>query len=223
MEGKKASEVKKIKMQTVNIKIQNASLRNQEKSSIIQSGNISINKRGNKGGFTIIETLVAVTVLMIAVSGPLVVASKGLTTALYARDQVIASYLAQETMEMIKNIRDNNLGAVNNPKAWLTSIRGNDQCQDASDACVVGPFSTAYSICVPTTCAVHYDKLTGYTHNTNASKTIFKRYYYLTAPGVEDYCISTATECQVHVVVSWNEGTVPYDVTLTSELVNNLR
>ncbi len=57
----------------------------------------------NKKGFTIIETLVAITILMIAVAGPLTIAQKGLTASVYARDQVTASFLAQELMEYNKS------------------------------------------------------------------------------------------------------------------------
>lgn len=61
----------------------------------------------NQKGFTIIETLVAITILMISIAGPLTIAQKSLMAAIYAKDQVIASYLAQDLMEDIKNNRDN--------------------------------------------------------------------------------------------------------------------
>jgi Tfp pilus assembly protein PilV len=85
-------------------------------------GHISSRRKARiSRGFTIIETLVAVTILMIAVAGPLVVASKGLNAALYARDQVIASYLAQESMEAIKNQRDNNIN-IKSEEEWLNDV-----------------------------------------------------------------------------------------------------
>jgi len=57
-------------------------------------------------GFTIIETLVAVTVLMIAIAGPLTTAMKAYTAALEARNQTIAMYLAQEKLEEISYNKD---------------------------------------------------------------------------------------------------------------------
>jgi prepilin-type N-terminal cleavage/methylation domain-containing protein len=67
-----------------------------------------MNKFINKNqGFTIIETLVAVAILMISIAGPLTIAQKALSASLYAKDQVIASYLAQQEMEYIKNLKDN--------------------------------------------------------------------------------------------------------------------
>lgn len=62
----------------------------------------------NNKGFTIVETLVAITILMISIAGPLTIAQKSLTAANQAKDQVTASYLAQDLMEYIKNARDNN-------------------------------------------------------------------------------------------------------------------
>jgi Tfp pilus assembly protein PilV len=63
----------------------------------------NINKNKNQKGFTIVETLVAVTILMISIAGPLTVANKGLLAAINAKDQMIASYLAQDAMEYVKN------------------------------------------------------------------------------------------------------------------------
>ncbi len=60
-------------------------------------------KKSYSSGFTIIETLVAITILMIAIAGPITIAKKGLNASLYARDQVTASFLAQDMMESIKN------------------------------------------------------------------------------------------------------------------------
>jgi len=59
-----------------------------------------------KKGFTLVETLVAITILLISIAGPLTIASKGLSGAYYARDQITAYYLAQEGIEYIRNVRD---------------------------------------------------------------------------------------------------------------------
>ncbi len=74
-----------------------------------------------KKGFTIVETLVAITVLMIAISGPLTVSFRALNAAVASRDQMIASFLAQDAMEYARNLKDNNIsdGA---PEGWLQTI-----------------------------------------------------------------------------------------------------
>ena len=80
-------------------------------------------KRNTKNaGFTLVETLVAIAILMIAIAGPLTVAEKGLSAAIYARDQMMASYLAQDGMEYVKNVVDTNEIQIHNNSAsydWL--------------------------------------------------------------------------------------------------------
>lgn len=61
-----------------------------------------------KRGFTLIEAMVAISILSLAVTGPLLIAQKGIGSAVYARDQITAYYLAQEAVEYIRNVRDTN-------------------------------------------------------------------------------------------------------------------
>ncbi len=83
-------------------------------------------------GFTLIEALVAISILMIAIASPLTLAQKGISTAELSRDQMTASFLAQDGMEAIKNMRDqtalNSSTSLNN---WLT---GFDNCRCLNDS-----------------------------------------------------------------------------------------
>lgn len=63
-------------------------------------------KQQNNKGFTLIEALVAISILMVAVAAPITIAQKGLSSAAYSKNQMIASYLAQDVIEYIKNKRD---------------------------------------------------------------------------------------------------------------------
>ncbi len=54
------------------------------------------------------ETLIAIAVLSLAITGPMVIAQKGIGSAIYARDEVTAFYLAQEAIEYVRNVRDTN-------------------------------------------------------------------------------------------------------------------
>lgn len=182
-------------------------------------------KQNYTGGFTIIETLVAVTVLMIAVAGPLVVASKGLTTALYSRDQTIASFLAQETMEVIKNTRDNNIASLT-PANWL---KGFESCLSNSTLCDMGAADSTVKIgCSSSGCPIYFDRASSLYNNVSGETTLFKRYFFLTAPvtaypSTPGLCIQSDSECKANVVVTWNEGNVQNEIYLSSELVNVVR
>ena len=60
-------------------------------------------------GFTLLETLVAVAILMVAIVGALSLVSRGLSAAFVAKDQVTAFYLTVEAVEDIKNWRESNM------------------------------------------------------------------------------------------------------------------
>ncbi|HEV3244890.1 MAG TPA: prepilin-type N-terminal cleavage/methylation domain-containing protein [Candidatus Paceibacterota bacterium] len=63
-------------------------------------------------GFTLIETMVAISLLMLALIPPMSLAAQALTTAYYARNQVTAYYLAQEGIEIVRAVRDANIIAI---------------------------------------------------------------------------------------------------------------
>ena len=80
----------------------------------MKTGLINKNK-----GFTLLEALVAISILMVAVVAPITIAQKGLSSSYYSKNQMIASYLAQDAIEYIKNIRDMN---VINENPWLDRL-----------------------------------------------------------------------------------------------------
>jgi prepilin-type N-terminal cleavage/methylation domain-containing protein len=59
-------------------------------------------------GFTLIETLIAILVLSVALTGPFVIAEQGLQASLISKDQNTAFYLAQDAIEYIRYARDTN-------------------------------------------------------------------------------------------------------------------
>lgn len=89
-------------------------------------------------GFTIMETLIAISLLLLAVTGPMVFAQNALRAAFNSRDQVTAFYLAQDAIELVKNVRDNNFlsgktGYADSNK-WLDGL---DVCGTESGGCTV--------------------------------------------------------------------------------------
>lgn len=57
------------------------------------------NSHSAKSGYSFIEVLVAIAILLIAIVGPLTIASSGIRNANLAREQTIAVMLAQEGLE----------------------------------------------------------------------------------------------------------------------------
>jgi prepilin-type N-terminal cleavage/methylation domain-containing protein len=59
-----------------------------------------------KRGFTLIEALVAISIVALSIGGPLYAASRALVASQIARDKLIATYLAQEGVEQVRFKRD---------------------------------------------------------------------------------------------------------------------
>jgi len=65
-------------------------------------------------GFTLLEVILAITILTLAVGGSFVLIQQTIGSVSQVQSRLVASYLLQEGIEIIKNIRDSN---------WL---KGND-------------------------------------------------------------------------------------------------
>lgn len=67
-----------------------------------------MNMKHTQHGFTLLETLVAVSLLMLSIIGPLTIAQKSVKTSTYTKNRTTAYYLAVDAQEFLRNIRDTN-------------------------------------------------------------------------------------------------------------------
>jgi len=90
--------------------------------------------QGTKRGFTLIETMVAISILMLALIAPMSLATESLTVAFYARNQITAFYLAQEGIEIVRSVRDSNIITAASGQSVSSIFAGIPQGTTASDA-----------------------------------------------------------------------------------------
>ncbi len=171
-------------------------------------------------GFTLIETMVAVTILTFAVVGPMTVASRAIVATQIARSQLTANYLAQEGIEYIRAMRDNEYldARLNGGDAWTDFLTFIAQCKGAY-ACTLDPGPTvtigvgsglSLAPCPVGNCARLYLDTNGYNQQNNGTKTQFTRFVQTTS-------ISTTDE-KIVSTVSWDFHGATYTVTVTNHL-----
>lgn len=183
-----------------------------------------------KKGFTLIETIVAITILTFAVAGPLFTASRAIVAARAASYQLTASYLAQESVEYVRMLRDNHYlaayavePATASTTGWANFQASVAPCQTAPgcafDPAAVSPdpqLSSGSPYCTSSTCTPLYILLENgvgvyYSQqNLSGSKvTPFVRTIQVFDTGTEERIVST---------VKWNFHNTSYTVTVTDHL-----
>lgn len=150
-----------------------------------------------KKGFTLIELLIVILMISVGIAG---VANLTFQVILYTRvisSKLIAAYLAQEAMEVVRNIRDTN---------WLEDI--------AWDTGIgVGDFQLEYDDQILTPYTDQVLKYGGNVYNhQSGGNTKFKRKINIQKPSPQ--------EMNVSVTVSWAEMGRSFEVEAFERLYN---
>jgi prepilin-type N-terminal cleavage/methylation domain-containing protein len=75
--------------------------------------------KNKNAGFTLIESMIAIALIVSGITGLMVLVNRSMGFANLAFNQLTAANLAQEGIELVRNIRDNNWM---NKKNWLTGL-----------------------------------------------------------------------------------------------------
>lgn len=173
-----------------------------------------------KRGFTVLESIVAIMILSLSISGAFSAVQQSLSQAMIAKDEIKAFYLAQEAVETIRNKRDaNQLIKINTgPVSWLNGI---------TSAC---PFSTAV---IKNTCTVDTTDFNivncggdwGSCPNLRQNPLIFVYGYEESWPAsnfkreIQIESIN-ANEIIVTVRVTWTKGVIDKEFKIKTHLLN---
>jgi prepilin-type N-terminal cleavage/methylation domain-containing protein len=155
-------------------------------------------------GFTLIETLVAITILVSAVAAPLTLAFRSLVAAQFTKNQIIASYLAQDAIEYVRNIRDEN---VLRDRAWLSGLGS------CGNGCRVDSPNDTVNGCSGPSCLIKKDPSSGlYGHRSQWEDTLFFREVTVTSIDTD--------EAKISVTINWQQGVIPRTYTLKETIFN---
>lgn len=182
-------------------------------------------------GFTLIETLVAISILMLGVMGPLMIASSSLQNARYGRDQVTASYLAQEGIEYVRFARDNNkIDRLNGGSSdWLAGLESCfvDSAGDYGCAIDVPQEFGGTNVvrrCSNASCSasrMYLDSNGYYTHTSSGGNlSTFTRIVTI-EPIVASTVEAEAKEVRVESTVTWRAGSATKTFTAVENVFNH--
>jgi len=168
-------------------------------------------------GFTLVETLVAISIFSLSILGLISVLSQGIADINYAKQRMVGEYLAQEGIEYVRNIRDTY--TIYHPQS------GQDGWDDfkAKLAPCVGvtcgvdpllPGSDAGSVfqCPPENCDLFLNNGAYNISIYGGANTGFRRRMQI----VE----TTADEMEVYVSVNWAQGSGNKEVKFYETLFN---
>lgn len=176
------------------------------------------NNISSKKAFTLIETMVAISILLISVVGPLEIASKGLFSAMYAKEEITAFYLAQEGVELIKNVRDSNY------LVDAYTATGNTNWLSKVSECVLDATHTVGCTIDPTQFSNEDDEIETCDEDDLCPPLKFDGtsgiYSYSVDPGVEESKF-TRTVSIVYDPITPNEAKVVSTVAWSSSLLGN--
>jgi type II secretory pathway pseudopilin PulG len=177
-------------------------------------------------GFTLVETLVSVAILLLVIVGPMTIASRGMQSAYFAGDQTTATYLAQEAIEHIQSLRDDNVlqehtlytaSGSHGGDTWSWYDALNANCKD-DDGCDYNFANDTYRDCTTAgSCRL----------NKNATSTSgAKIYAYTTGTGWSSAPYTRRIRIGTPISVAGEDIAVPVTVTVqwaTNLFTGNLR
>lgn len=164
-----------------------------------------------ESGFTLVESLVAISILLIGVLGPLVLATRGISDGISTKNKITASYLAQEGQELAIAKREINL----KDKLWSDGLIGVG-CDTAGTGCAVtedlNSGEITFTPCGATNnnCQLQYDtnsSVLRYVSNpTSPRGPIFTRKIF-----IEDTGYQADQQLTILSEVTWSEKGVAKD------------
>jgi prepilin-type N-terminal cleavage/methylation domain-containing protein len=191
-----------------------------------------------QSGFSLVETLVAITILLIAIVGPMTILTTTSNSTSFATDQVTAFFLAQEGVELAQLARDNivlnrflpNTDGRWDDDPWTTFTTGGtySRCFDGRGCGLYLDNSTAPGVTVTdqycnhssNPCVIRFDDTSPdnerfrFTHEPSAgAETEYTREIFFTDLG---------DEVQVRSEVTWFPGNsrTPQTITVETVLIN---
>lgn len=182
-------------------------------------------KKSLKHGFSLVETMITISVLVLVITGPLTLASQSLKAASAAKNNFIAANLAQEGIELIRLYRTNN---ILQGRGWMEGLLppGPAECQSANGCYIDARNFILYKCSGPpiysgSNCPLlKADSSNGFYNYTSGNITIFQRTIRLTKIGVTSL---NDDIIRLNVTITWSSNTGMQSLSVEEIILNGLR
>jgi Tfp pilus assembly protein PilV len=191
--------------------------------------------RTNTRGFSLLETVVAVSLIVGAVLGPVVAVTAALSRSAASRNKLIALHLGQEGIELVRTIRENNIlcdildGGVlgshswaANPETPAVNINGTYRISatDATGMSCASETISSPQLLSGTETPLRMDIATGiYDYTPSSDPTTFSRLMTIQFPvSSPDLGIPADHQLDISAIVKWTERDAVKSVTLKERL-----
>lgn len=199
----------------------------------------STRQRRRNAGFTLLETIVALSVILAAAIGPVSLVTSGLVDFSFAKNKLVAANLSQEGIELIRGLREDNIicdmlngapvwpwnedPALPNPgNTFMSSSFGVSVDNSTTIDCGIGGISMTVPI-LSASCSekLRFDPATGIYGYTGAEETIFTRCVQVkTPPDSPDSGILPADQMDIISTVTWSDRNSPRTLEIKERLYN---
>lgn len=195
-----------------------------------------------RSGFTLLETVVALAVLLAAVVGPVSLITRGIFDFSFSKNKIVAANLAQEGIELVRAIREDNVicDVLNGSAVWPWNE--DPQAPDPPNGNTFTNITTGVSVdrTVTVTCGgisgvsmqvpllslgcnnkLRLDSATGIYGYSTGQETIYTRCVDIRVPPTTpDAGIPASAQMDITSTVRWNERGADREVKLQERLYN---
>lgn len=165
----------------------------------------------NKKGFTLMEVMVSFSIITLGLVGAMSLASQNIQAEEINKNTIIATELAQEGLELVRNKRDNN---------WLKEENWIYSSSTASDFDIIqdGSYTVDYSGNIDggpdniddNNSRLYLDSQGFFIHNSAFKSTIFSR--LIKSEILDDHSV------RISCIVRWRKGNNNHDIVIFTEL-----
>jgi len=185
-------------------------------------------KNKTNSGFTLVETLISISIFSLSILIIFSLVSNSISDLSFVKKKIVASYLAQEGIELFRNLRDTYVsfdpgGVQVGWDAFLSKLEACDATTESNKKCYFKTknlfdgehtvLDIAVSSCPAGSCpSLYYFPGGKFNEDNNGVLTEFVREMKI------EKVIESGNEIKVYSTIVWEHGSETYSVTFTENL-----